>query len=393
MKLKADQFHQTDTNRLELKRGGGCIGCFGVPFFLAGIFMFFIGMTIIPISNASALPWWAWILLLGMGAIFAAAGIGFMFGRNWITLDNLNGRIWTAWGLLRPMRGQSYFLKDYEKVVTYYSPGDSKTPPSYSIVLKSLMGGELRMLSSSDFVLAHNQALLLMNFLNLPLEDNSSEHTVIVKPGIVATEELTVRGIRAVPKPEFLTCDIRTDENGLHIKVPAAPFSPFSLLGLFFPLIIALIFITNMLMFFRGNQAPLALKMIFVGFIGLFFILIPAVVVFKRYLASHGIAMEVTVDKNGIVILQNRQSKTIGRESILSLDYGTVETAFDTVASSNGQANGYISSPWMARIQRFARSKGVTVKTREGEIYIGAGLPDAEVEYLYYLISRYFIES
>ncbi|MCK9309775.1 MAG: hypothetical protein M0P99_05835, partial [Candidatus Cloacimonetes bacterium] len=87
-----------------------------------------------------------------------------------------------------------------------------------------------------------------------------------------------------------------------------------------------------------------------------------------------------------------RQSKTISRESIISLDYATIESTFSRITTSgNGQSyvNNYTPA-WMERLRRFARSKGVIVKSREGVFYIGAGLPDAELVYLYSLISGYF---
>ena len=41
MKVKYQEplFRPASPNRLEMHKGGGCIGCFGIPFFAAGIFM------------------------------------------------------------------------------------------------------------------------------------------------------------------------------------------------------------------------------------------------------------------------------------------------------------------------------------------------------------------
>jgi hypothetical protein len=157
-------------------------------------------------------------------------------------------------------------------------------------------------------------------------------------------------------------------------------------------MIFALIFVLNVLPFFNNTQTPLVVKIVFLGFIGLFFVLIPALTVLNKYVSSHGFSMVVTVNKAGIVMRQKRQSKTISRESISSLDYATIESTFSRITTSgNGQsyANNYTPA-WIERLRRFARSKGVIVKSREGVFYIGAGLPDAELVYLYSLISGYF---
>ena len=392
MKQQTEQFLQSTPNKLELKKGGGCFGCFGIPFLLGGMFVLFIVAQIIPVSNAADIPWWAWILMAGMGLIFTAVGAAIAFGRRWVTLDNASGRIWIAWGLLRPMRGQAYYLKDYDRVVINYDPGDSDTAGSYTILLKSLNGGELNMLNSQDFGIAHNQAMILMNFLNLPLDDNSSDRPVTIKPKEAVAAGVAIREVKDVAEPETLLCDIQISEQELTISIPNAKFSPFNLIGLMFPVIFALIFIANVLPFFNNTQTPLVVKIVFFGFIGLFFVLIPALTVLNKYVSSHGFSMVVTVNKAGIVMRQKRQSKTISRESIISLDYATIESTFSRITTSgNGQSyvNNYTPA-WMERLRRFARSKGVIVKSREGVFYIGAGLPDAELVYLYSLISGYF---
>ncbi|MDD2229700.1 MAG: hypothetical protein PHY48_09840 [Candidatus Cloacimonetes bacterium] len=398
MKLQAEQFHQTAPHKLEIKKGGGCIGCFGIPFFFAGIFILFVGAQIIPVSNAAEIPWWAWVLLVGMGLIFTAVGAAIVFGRRWITLDNTSGRIWIAWGLLMPMRGQAYFLKDYERVVINYDAGDSKTDVSYTIVLKSLTGSELDMLNSQNFGIIHNQALILMNFLNLPLEDNSSDNSITIKPGAAATIGITIREIEDAAPPKTLKCDIQMSENELILSIPSAKFSPLNLLGLFFPLIFALFFMGNVLSFFSHTQTPLAVQLVFIGFVGLFFILIPALTILKRFVSSHGFSMVITVNNAGIELQSNRQSRTISRENIINLDYGTTDSAISGIKTNRmGQSNSYYTNSyipaWMARLQRFVRSKGIIVKSREGIFYIGAGLPDDELVYLYSLISSYLTKE
>ncbi len=397
MKPKAEEFKQTAPHKLELKKGGGCLGCFGIPFFLAGLFMLLIGVQLMPVSNAAEIPWWGWIIVTGMGLVFTAVGGSLVFGRKWITIDIVSGRIWIAWGLLKPMWGKAYALKDYGTVLLKFIAGDSDTADSYEIVLKSLSQSELSLHSSQDYGTAYAQALMLSNFVQLPLEDRSSDHAVVTKPGVSPQEldkPVFAHEIKVVSPPINLRSDIQISGESVTISIPNAKYSPYFLLELLIPLGIALFFGGNILPFFSHTGTPIQVQMGFGGFIGLFFVLMPLISVLKRYRASKGNFMVASVDSRGITMKMNKQTKSIAAERIIGIDYGTADTALSMVTNTldtrgTGRTSAVYASAWMAKLQRFARAKGVIIKSKDGIFYIGAGLPDDEVVYLYELIRKY----
>ncbi|PKN72680.1 MAG: hypothetical protein CVU50_05945 [Candidatus Cloacimonetes bacterium HGW-Cloacimonetes-3] len=398
-KPKVEQFRQTTPNKLELKKGGGCLGCFGLPFFLAGLFLLLTGVQLIPVSNAAEIPWWGWILLSCMGLVFTTVGGSLVFGRRWVTIDNASGRIWIAWGLLMPMWGKAHDLNDYGRIILSFVAGDSDTADSYLVILKSLTDAELPMLSSQDYGEAYAQALLLRDFVQLPLEDRSSEHALTTKPGDVKQElnaPVFNREIKVVSPPGTLKSDIKLNDSGVTISIPNAKYSPFYLLELLLPLCMALVFGSRVLPFFGHTGTPIQVQMGFGGFVGLFFVLMPLISVLKRYKASKGYVMVVNVDSRGITIKRRKQTKTIAAERIIAIDYGTTDTALYGVVNTRnswgtGRSSTAYASPWMTRLQRFARAKGVIIKSKDGIFYIGTGLPDDEVVYLYALFKQSLI--
>ncbi len=378
-----EKFSPVGPGRLEIKRGGGCLSLFGLPFLLAGIFMLLACMQIIPFSNADEISWRVWPILALMGLVFSAVGGGLVFGRKWITLDNNNGRIWEAWGLLRPMRGKMYNMKDYAKLQLKFIAGDSDSADTYALVLKALNSGELSLVSYQDFGIAHEQAKLVADFMQYPFEDLSSEHAELHLPAESAREEndsnLNNRDI--IPPPEMRSV-IQILEDGVSISIPYGKYSLFNLLELLFPLTIALYFGGKVLPFFVQTSTPAPVQMAFGSFVGVFFFILPLISMIKRYLAQKGYFIVATIGAQGVQIDKGKRKIKLPAESIIGLDYG--------IAAQN-ISPAKLSPTVVARLQRFVRSKGVIIKSKKGIYYIGAGLPDDEVLYLYALIKSYLM--
>jgi len=391
MKPQREQFRQSTPHKLELKKGGACLGCFGLPFFGAGILMLLIVGQVLPISNASELPWRAWIVLLFMGIVFTAVGAGLVLGRKWITLDIMQGRIWIAWGLLFPLRGTCYDLKDYTRIVINRSSGKTDSDENYEVALSTDNCSELSMLTSTDYGHAYTQAKLLCDFLKIPMQDKSSVNAAIFKPGQPSQDTTT-----ACPDPEplippqHLTCEIKSTEAGITIRIPNTVYTPYLILLQLIPLGVGLFFGIKMLSFFLHTNTPPHIQGIFAGFYGLFFALIPILSGLKRRLASKDYSMVVNVNLQGITITQNKRSKFIAADKIIALDFGTKDAILNKVDhfSTNRGSQQYAIPAWMSGLQRFVRSKGVIIKSHEGIFYIGAGLPDAEIVYLHKLITQ-----
>lgn len=402
-------FRKTAPDRLELKKGGGCIGLFGTPFFLAGLFILLISMQIIPVSNANDIPWYGWIFMSFMGLIFTGVGAGLMFGRSWISINKTKHRIWKAWGLLRPMKGEQYDLGNYNGAVLSFIRGDSDTADSYAVTLKSGKGkSKLDMCTSLNYGKALEQAMLLADFLNFNLEDKTTDHHVKIKHEDIETGKTPVSKDEIPdisPQPAYMKCEVGESTDELQISIPGPAFSAFNLVGVIFPLIILLVFVLPLSTFFNKTNTPAFVQYFFLGFIGLFFVLLPLIQTFKAYRLSRRFTTFVKVNSQGISIEENlpnrKKSILIPVEEIIGIDYGTsdstVSLAMDnSVSEGNWDVKaGGVSAPyapfprWMVWLRKLARSKGVFIKSKKDIYSFGAGLPDEEVYHLYTLVLHY----
>ncbi len=403
------QFKQTAPDRLEMKKGGGCIGCFGVPFFIAGLFILLIGLKIIPVSNANEVPWWSWLVFVFMGLAFTSVGSGMVFGRNWITLDMTRRRIWVAWGLLKPMRGQEYNLDDYEEITLKFIAGDSDTADSYPVSLKDVSGNnELAIFSTGNYGTSFEQATLLSNFINLPLKDLTTDHPITVKTEETSIDQDTIlTDIESdIPSQPFtMKCDVQKGENYVKIRIPGPAFSSFSLIGLLIPIGFFIFFGYPILSFFESTHTPHYVQYFFIGFVCIFFFLFPFLNLIKSYILSKSFTMIVTADTQGICIEQlgliHKKPVNLTPDQIIGLDYGTRESIqsltlrnIQSSDHSNNMNRGGVSSPakglspWITWLGKYSYSKGIIIKSTNGMYSFGAGLPDDEIYYLYILIKQ-----
>lgn len=394
-------FYLAAPDRLELRKGGGCLSLFGLPFLMAGLFVMFLGLAVIPLSRGALTPWWSTLIMAVVGMVFAAVGGGLVLGRGWITIDSTQQKIWVSWGLLRPMRTTIYQIADYRSVIIGYKPGDSDTSESYPMSLGSINPGrDLPLCEVSKYEEAVAQGKLLMEFLRFPLEDTSSDHileTTVKDTGILLPEE---RETEPVPLPENSAVVIRELGRKLEIHIPANMPPGTGWFQFIIPLVMLLVFGRFFIRFFDSTHTPWFVQMFFSAFFFLFFIVIPLIVViFKRSRATRQ-NITVSVDSEGFVLDNggNRPNsqKFIPMDRVMALDYNTAESAYNSLRRSRnmqtGRANIPVNPPsgrLMAYMIRFHRSKGVILKTLDGIFYIGAGLSDAEVQYIFDRISAH----
>ncbi len=320
---------------------------FGLPFFGVGIFLLFMALGLVPISNASDVPWWGWPLIFLMGIVFAVVGGGLAFRREWIAIDKGRGRIDKSQGLLVPMRREELRLSDYRSVAIRWESGDSDTPESFPVVLAGKNGKDISLYSSSQYAESQNRAAYLARVLSLPLEDASSPHTKIRPP-----EELDVSF------QSRLAASIDQDE---HVSRPMQMRSEIS----------------------RMNGAT-------------------QITIIGRWSRRRTV---VTVNRSGLVLNEQSvfgQKRTeIPVRQIIDIDYGIAEGGFDQFQqqmmqklppNKQAEAQAAIASGQL-RIARsisnaLARSKGIIIKSEQGITTFGEGLPDDEVRYLYWVVKK-----
>ena len=384
------------------------MAAFGLPFFAAGIFVILSVGGVIPISNASEMPRWGWLALAFMGLVFTGVGGTLVFGRAWTTLDITRRLVIKQWGLLMPMRERTYPLTGYSAVTLGFVRGDSDSADQFPIGLKAQNGSSLPLCSFTTYSDSRECAIAVARHLHLEIEDLTSDHRVRVTPAD-AERSLRERAIEltheaASPRPANARSTVSREPDGVQIDIPYPHMSPIGgFLGLT-PLIIPIIVVPWMMNFFRHTNTPGAIGWIFVGFVTVFFGLIPAMTVVNGFRRSRRGGTVVHVSTRGIEIQERgawrtRSTASIAASDILDVDFSTRESAAASARVAAEQqamestgldaaAVGQRSERLLGWLSTFAKGRGLTVKTRTGLTSFGEGLEDDEIRYLHDVVRR-----
>src|SRR6476646_3508555 len=82
-------FRWVSPGAIQIREGGGCMSLFGVPFFLAGLFL---TATVTGVMHVGNVPGrWGLLLMAFMSLAFTVVGGILVFCRRLLTLDVANG--------------------------------------------------------------------------------------------------------------------------------------------------------------------------------------------------------------------------------------------------------------------------------------------------------------
>ena len=384
------------------------MAAFGVPFLAAGIFVILTVSGVIPVSNPSEMPRWGWFAMAGMGLVFTGVGGTLVFGRAWTTLDVTRHLVIKQWGLLIPLRERTYPLTGHSAVTLGFVRGDSDTADTFPVGLKAQPGSILPLCSFTTYPDSRACAIAIARHLHLEIEDSTSDHRVRVTPAD-AERSFRERAIEfgpgaAVAQPVNLRSTVTREPDGLRIDIPYPPTSPIGVFLGFAPLIIPIIVVPWMMNFFRHTNTPDAIGWVFVGFMIIFFGLLPGMTVVNALRRSRRGGTMVSVSPRGIQIQERgawraRSTASIDASDILDVDYSTRdsaaasarEAAEEQAMESTGldsAAVGQRSERLLAWLSKFAKGHGVIVKTRSGLTSFGTGLEEDEIRYLHDVVRR-----
>ncbi|HEY7186897.1 MAG TPA: hypothetical protein VH436_10125 [Vicinamibacterales bacterium] len=411
--MKAARWHQVTPYRIEFRQGGGWLSVFGLPFLAAGIFMWLSLAGVIPAKGLDSSTV-TWIVMPLAALAFTAVGTTLVLGRVWTAIDRAEGTLEHQWGLLVAMHTTTTRLGDCVAIVIGFNAGDSDSADSFPLMLKS-RGSESRKIASvGSYADARECAELIATLLNVDVEDATSDHAVSVpasRSSLPLSERLRLDGSGqdSLLRPSNLRSDVRSEANGVRITIPAAPVHPFMIVATLVPVaIIIAVFGPMVGLFWKKASDPFGL--IFFGFVTFLFAAIPGMTLVNAIVRARRGATMVTASTDGIRIEERGAWRTTTKgvyaaADIFDVDYSTTEsmmasahrTAVAIAREADGMARPTAMSPGveraLTRLVAFARSKGITLKTRQGLVSVGAGLEDGEVRYLHALIRRALVGS
>ena len=403
----ARRFRHLAPERLQIRQGGGWLALFGLPFFLAGIFMMLVVIGVVPISNGGEQTAVTWIVLAVLSVPFTAVGAALTFGRSWIIVDSSQRTVVKQWGLLVPMHQRAHRLDGYTAVILGFVPGDSDTSESFPLALKARTGADLPLCSFSTYPESWECAAAVAQHLRIDIEDATTDHPVSVSPD---TPGLSPRRSRdrieagVVSRPAGARSEVHREADQVRIVIPHPRTHPIVLVFMLIPLAVPVFGVPMLLDFFRHTNTPGAIGWVFIGFLTLFFGILPGMTVVNGLLRERRGSTTVLISRQGLQLLERgawrtRTLASFARADIVDVDYSTRDSA---LASSRRATEQQVlqSGRWtatdvgprtervLAAVSRFVKGRGLTVKTRRGLTMFGAGLDDDETQYLHSVIRQ-----
>lgn len=386
---------------------------FGIPFFAAGIFLILTVFGIVPVSNSGDLPASAWLVLVVMGIAFTAVGGALVFGRSWTTIDRSQRKVIKQWGLLIPLRERVVALHGYTDVRLGFVEGDSDTADRFPITLKAQAGADLPLCNFTDYAQARECAKAVAEHLQLEFEDATTDHPVrlpVSEIDVALQERLRREGAPHgdVVRPPNARSRVTPTAGAVTIAIPSRRMHPLVLGAGLIPLAIAVAIGPPLATFFRQSRTPDPVAWAFLGFLTLFFGILPTITIAGAFLRSRRGATIIEASRRGLHIQERgawttRTIALLDAADILDIDYGSHESSMASArrAAEQQVLQSYPSSTptpsprverVLAALTRFATGRGLTIKTRQGLTRLGQGLDDAEVRYLHSVIRRALIE-
>ena len=406
-------FRFVTADRLQIREGGGCMSVFGVPFFGAGVFLVLILVGVVPLSNAHEMPALGWPLLVLMAIAFTAVGGGLVFGRSWTTIDRAQRQVLKQLGLLVPLRARVIPLDGYNTVTLGFVQGDSDTVDKFLISLTGSTAADLLVCSFTTYQQARQCTKAIAEHLQLEIEDGTTDHPVRLTPGqLDATIRNRVRQADArltdSVRPPDARSQVTHEMEGVTIVIPSRPMRLLVLATTLIPMAVLLVMVPSLATFFKRSNTPDPVGWAFLGFLILFFGILPISTIGGAFLRSRRGATIVEASRRGLLVHERGAwtTRTIGSfdaAEILDVDYSSRESsaasarrAAEREAFQAYPAASHTTGPRferiMTRLARFAQSKGITVKTRSGLTTFGQGLEDEEIRYLYSVVRRALVE-
>jgi len=392
-------FLETSRHTVELRvRKGWLAALFGVPFFLAGVFL---ALEVTGVSRYKIEPnnHRTRLLLGQVSVVFLSFGSVMLFGRRSLTLDLSTRSLVRKQGLLVPLHRDSRQLSEFSGVVIAYDAGDSDSSARYPVRLRAIYGKDFQITRPVSYGESLKQAEYLSRLLGLPLIDTTTDHEAVIAPdrvGEALRDRLLPAALEAerVERPPGMRSEVSENDGNATIvisggKPMAAVFAVSSAaVGLLIAVPIARRILSPGGP--RGIEFP-----ILMGFI--LFLTVPATAWCLQMISARRARTVVRASSKGLVIerqsLWRTRTKEVPAAAILDIDYSAIESTLKSVrsgfASTSPPAEGALRAQWMLTLLRpLLPNQGVVVKSRQGLIAFGEGLPLAELKYLNWVLKK-----
>ena len=405
------RFEHVAPERLQFREGGGCLSLFGVPFFLAGLFLLSSAIGVVTVKSDDDLGAWTEPLLGLMGLLFTGVGGTLVFGRAWTILDVTERAAIKSYGLLVPFREHPRRLDDFTRVTIGLEPGDSDSSEKFPVALKARSGPDFVVCSPTSYADARTAAAAAARHLGFALEDASGDHAVPLDPADI-DQPLQQRAghdtlrTQAPPPPASPRSQVHQETSGVRIVIPTPRTSALGPVLLAAPIVVPAVAGPTLWRFFQQTNTPGPIGVAFIGMLTFLFGVLPLITVMNGFLRSRHGRTEIEVSRDGVTVRERRAWRThtlatVAAGDIFDVDYGTRDTSVAstrrTVEQRLSEAGHDVRSlgPHMERLMaaaaKWGTGRGVIVKARGGLTTFGQDLDDDEIRYLHAVVRRALI--
>jgi hypothetical protein len=297
-------------------------------------------------------------------------------------------------------------IEGYATAAVEFQAGDSDSADQYPVSLRSDGKPIFKLASFTDYANARECAATVARHLRLDLEDATTDHARRMPAGqsdLSLKQRAHLGQEREDPAgpPISIRSTVAYENDRTRIAIPNPRLHPVALAFMLLPVAMPLVLVGPLSRFFRQTNTPDPLGWIFLGFLIVGFGILPATSALSTWLRSRLGATIVTVSSEELVVQQRgiwrtKTRDTIAASDIIDLDFSTRESAIESARLATEQrvreSDGSFSAPTqigprtqklISVLARFAKGRGVTVKTRRGLTTFGEGLSDDEIRYLH----------
>lgn len=386
----------------EIRKGGGVLLLFGLPFLLLGLGMLALGFGLmlgLLEPEAKTMPWY---FALPIGSIFAGAGAVMMFGRAGWRLDRREKKVIRWWGLLRPWKRTEYSLENYRRLsLGQETRGSGKdSVPVFPVRLEG--EGEVKapeLEAPQNYQEARRLAEETAKFLHWPLEDTSLGTRVRREPEQL-DEPLFASLQRRKEKSEWAVLpagskiQVRDEAGATVFELPAPGFTPALYLQMLVPFVFAGLVAYFFLLPMLRLPAPGFVRYIFLAFAGLGFIVFPIWTGAQRALAAARKRTRVVVSASSVRVEAQSFWKQTGKEIPTAELEELLLPDQPAFSLENRLPDGTVLPPnprlekLTAFLYRLAPRRGLIARSDRLTIEFGHGLSEPELRYLNHAVKQ-----
>ena len=379
---------------LEARRGGGPLMLFGLPFFLAGLFVMLLSLGLIPLKGGGP----PWFIGVPFGAVFATVGGAFLFGRAGISIDTAGHTVTTWWGALGFRKNTVHDLDAIEHVTLRKEVRRSKNS-TYTVYPVRLAGLEkpIGIEGPRDYKEARALAEETAKFIGKNILDSSSGEEVErdvegLDESLRERARRTAEIVEMPDAPENMRSECRIEGRQIIVDLPAGGFNPATrvmlVMGLVIPVFVLLVFVRPIL---KEAGMPTPIKYILVGFITLFFIIGPLVMMFTKGLGASRSSTRIIAspdclqhERKGLVFKKVTQIPADELEELVLPGGGNLNEAEQAIDQSQAPDAAKAILKSLAR----SRKRGIIARSDKISLEFGNELPAEELRWIHSVIAK-----